>query len=120
MPNIKATWSRIMAEDLKYLGKYFEYSFENDVEKEFIKNNFKIEIIDNNIIYYSLNSKILRKLKLLKLNNDKVQFLIDKILKNSIQSNATNILERLLSMEIAKEIDTQIIKNLMSYIKNSN
>lgn len=116
---LNATWSREMAEDLKYLGQYFEYCFENDIEKNFIEKNFIIEFIDNNIICYSLNSKILRKLKLLKLNNDKVHFLIDKILKNSIVKNTSEILERRLSIEIAREIDKEVIKSLMSYIEDT-
>lgn len=119
MSILKATWTKEMAEDLKYLGQYFEYCFENNNEKLFIENNFIIEYVENKVICYSLNHKILRKLKLLSLNDDKIQFLIDKILKNSIQTDISKIVERRLSMELAREIDKEIIKNLMEYIRET-
>lgn len=113
MSNLKATWTREMAEDLKYFEEYYEYFFENNIEKNFIENNFLVEYVENKVICYSLNHKILRKLKLLSLNNHRTHFLIDKILKNSIQSDISDIFERRLSKELSKEIDKEIIKKLM-------
>ena len=70
-----------------------------------------------------MNSKIKRKIKLLKLNNDELGAILERILEQSKiantediltakLSNTEDILTAKLSKEIAESIDKEIIKNL--------
>jgi hypothetical protein len=97
----------------------FKYECKNIKDKNVIKQNFKVEYESSNIICYSINKTINRKIKLLKINNDKLFVIIDKILKNSIVISIEDYLTYKLSEELAKSIDMSILNNLRGMIKKN-
>jgi len=107
MKPINATWTQRMYEDVKYFG-IFEYKFESKEERKIVERHFNVEHILTDKIYYSIDNKILRKLKLFKISDNEIYKIIQKILDNSTVAN----LSWKLSEELAKEIDKEIIKEL--------
>lgn len=117
---INATWTREMAEDIKYLC-YFEYKFENIAERKIVEDNFNVIYSTKDSIYYSINDKkSRRRIKLLILNKDEISVIVEKILKNSISTSASDLMEMKLSEEISKEIDKEVIKGLRSLSISKN
>lgn len=103
-------------------GKFFEYNFENLLEKLIVEKYFKVEYLDStrSIIYYSIvSTKELRKIKLLLLKQDEISITIQKILNYSKETNVSNLMEWKLSAEIAEDIDREILKSLQDYISTS-
>lgn len=118
---IKATVTREMIDDIKSFHSFyddrmiFEYKYNSEKEKQLIEELFNIYHIEKDSIYYDIGGKQKqRKIKLLILKKDEISELIDKILKNSKTISAENVMEMKLSAEIAKEIDKEILKNLIS------
>jgi len=104
-----------MIQDLKeysLMNSYYKYNFKTKSEKKIIEENFIIECDYLDEIYYQMNSRIIRKLKLLKLNNDNISKILEKIINNSVQVTIDEFMESKLSQEIAKEIDKEIIKKV--------
>ena len=95
-----------------------QYDFDNEYEKLIIERYFNVEYVRTSTICYSMNNKILRRLKLLKLNFDEVSKIIQKIVKNSTPANAQEILEWRLSEELARSIDREILKSLFQYTED--
>lgn len=117
MPPINSTVTRNMVEYLKYIGVFYQYET-NDIKKiNFIIKNFKIELKENNSITFTINSKINRKLKLISIVDNKIKEHIDEIIKNSKRVNTTEFLEKKISLELAAEINKQIIKDLKKHFK---
>lgn len=118
---IKANVTREMVDDIKSFHSFyddrmmFEYKFNSEKEKQLIEKYFDILHIEKDAIYYSIDGKQLqRKIKLLVLKKDEISQLIEKILKNSKTISAESVMEMKLSAEIAKEIDKEILKGLIS------
>ena len=116
MKPINATWTQRMYEDVKYFG-IFEYKFESKEERKIVERNFNVEHILTDKIYYSIDNKILRKLKLFKISDNEIYKIIQKILDNSIVANVSDVLEYKLSEELAKSLDKEILKELFK-LKN--
>ncbi len=112
---IKCALKREQIEDLEiYYGmNYYGYKFNDDSEKEIIERYFNIVYIgrDKNI-YYSYKS--LRHIKLLILKKDELSKILEKIIKGSFTADPQDVLSWKLSEEIAKEIDREIIKSIIS------
>ena len=116
---INATWTREMADDLMNFGKCYLYKFENQKEKEIIEKYFNVELLDVDTIYYSLLTRQeRRKIKLLILEKNEISDIIEKILKNSVVISSSDIMERKISHELAREIDKEILNKLRSYSSN--
>ena len=116
---INATWTREMADDLMNFGKCYQYKFENTKEKEIIEKYFNVEFLDVDTIYYSLLTRQeRRKIKLLILEKNEISDIIEKILKSSVVISSSDIMERKLSHELAREIDKEILNKLRSYSSN--
>jgi hypothetical protein len=107
-----------MAEDLKYFvsNSIFEYKFKDANDKKIIERYFNVEYIGTNKIYYSINIKIMRKIKLFKINQDVIYEIIQKIIDNSTTADIGELFTCKLSEEMAKEIDKEILKDLQNYI----
>lgn len=119
---IKAEWTRQMAEELKYLTSFFLYEGKADqlyrdfiTDRLIIEKYFKIEYLKDNKIFYSITNKILRKIKLLKINDDKVYDIIQRILDNSVTADTSELFQYFLADEMSKSIDNEIMKNLVNY-----
>lgn len=95
---------------------FLQYKFENNLEKQFILNNFIIEYISeyNKEIYFSYQKNTLRKFKLLKLSNSRNSNLIDKILNESRIVDIQDFLTLKYSEEISREIDKEILKKIIN------
>lgn len=98
---MKTTWTVKTVKDSNSRN-YFKYSFENENEKEIIKQNSTIELITDTTIYYYIDNRKLLKIKLLCLINNNFKFIINKILKNSIATNMIEILIEELYLESEK------------------
>lgn len=112
MRPIKATWTREMVDEFKYFG-IFEYKFKNKEEQKIVEKYFDVEYVEKDKIYYSINNKIIRKLKLFKISGNEIYEILQKIRDNSTVANASDILSWKLSEELAKEIDKEILRKLM-------
>lgn len=109
-----------MLQDLseyKFLTSFYKYKFKDKKEQKIIKEIFNVEHDGYNDICYSIDSKIIRKLKLLKINKDKKSILIDKILKSSKLASAEDVIGYKLSDELARKIDKNILNNLLGKLK---
>jgi len=113
---LKVTWTREMLDDLRYFGSTFEYKYENKTDREIVEKHFNSDFTSGDCIYYTLTRKMLRKVKLLVLANDKLAEKLQYIINNSKPADVANLLERKLSEDIAKEIDNRIISDLQQYI----
>ena len=77
-------------------GKFFEYNFENLLEKSIVEKYFNIEHLNStrSIIYYSIaGTKELRKIKLLLLKQDEISIVIQKFLDYSTETNVSDLME---------------------------
>lgn len=107
-------------QDLNIYGSstfIFKYKYNNNKkEKKIINKYFIEEYVNSEYIFYSMNNnlKIIRKLKLLKVNHHKDFFIIEKIIKNSINSDFVEIFENKLADGIAHEIDKKNLKSLFN------
>lgn len=113
--------TRQMIQDIKNFDFYTgikKYKIVNKKEKNIIEKYFKIEDVYNDVYYYSLNDiKIVRKLKLLKFVDDKIYKCVEKIINKSNNITFQEFMENKLAEEIAKEIDTEILNNLLYKLK---
>jgi hypothetical protein len=114
---INASYNKSMVDDLTP-KTYYEYKFESVTEKLLIEKHFKIDHIKDGNIYYFIDNKVLRKIKLLVLSNDYSGKIIQEIMNKSkkIQVgygfDVVQAMEKTLIDELSKEIDKNIIRNL--------
>jgi hypothetical protein len=115
---INANVTKSMVDDLTP-KTYYEYKFENESEKLLIEKHFKIDHLKEDNIYYYIDNQILRKIKLLVLNNDDSGRIIQEIMKKSkkIQIgfgiDMVQAMEKTLVDELTKSIDKDIIRKIM-------
>lgn len=106
-----------MITDLKKLksldSMLYEYKYDNVDETLIISKYFILDYIEGDYIYYMMSEKNLRKVKLLILSRSKISETLKKIMKESVYLSVQEVLENKLSRELAKEIDIDIIRNLM-------
>ena len=95
----------------------YKYKTKNKSEIKFIEQHFCVYFTDLHIIYYSTTDKIVRKIKILSLDNIKLYNKIKKIIKYSTISDIQDVLTAQFSFEISKEIDKYIIGDLMKMYK---
>lgn len=112
---INASVSSKLIDDLKE-KIYYEYKFENDSERLLIEKYFKIDHFKDGNIYYFIDIKVVRKIKLLVINNDESAKIIQEIIKKSKRINAGYGIDMIEAMELAlvdelsKSINNEIIK----------
>ena len=100
----------------KYNWTYYEYKIENDIEKVLIEKYFKIDHFKDGNIYYLIDSKVLRKIKLLVLNNDIFAKIIQdiiiksKIIKTGYGIDMVQAIEKTLIDELTESINKDILK----------
>jgi len=114
---INATWTREMSDDLINMYKSFRYKLENQSEKLILEKYFKIKFTKEEYVYYHiLKKQEIRRLKLLILKEDELSEILKKILDNSELVDDTSIqdMESALIEELSKEINKNIIKNLIN------
>ena len=111
---IKATWTRQMAEDLKYCSGMLEYKYKNKKEIEIIEKYFKSDFTSGDSVYYSMTIKMLRKAKFFILTGGELAEKLKYIINNSKIADIGSLMERKLSEEISKEIDREILRSIMN------
>ena len=105
---IRASWTREMSEDLMIFDKVYEYKFENELEVSIVKKYFKYDCMLNekSLIYFLMDKKILRKIKLLILNEDELSEIFKKIINNSSWTNRPWI------QDLEKDIINALLKEM--------
>jgi len=94
-----------------------KYKFSNNKEKLIIEKYFEIRYLDNDEIYFYINDRILRRIKLLIIEKNESYLLLNDIIKKSKQVNYSIILEldciTKMTNELSKSIDREIMKRLI-------
>lgn len=115
---LNASWSMEAVNDLMVFGKHYEYLYENDIELSVVQNFFRTtkSIRDGNIVYFFMDKKELRKIKLYIISQDEHYELLLKIISNSklIDNPAIYDMEHVLTTELTKSINEKIISRLMN------
>jgi hypothetical protein len=112
---LRSSWSYEIADDFKYFQHYvnfYQYEFENQKELDIIKEHFDIENVFDKNAYYNLDKRALRRIKLLMLKNDELSDILRKIIKNSKEVDSEEYFGSLLSDELAREIDKEIMRKI--------
>lgn len=123
--NINSYVNRQMIEDLEEYKKinsscYYGYKFKNKKDLKFVKDNFISVYENSDIIYFSTNDKIIRKIKLHVLYNDKLGDRLLKVLLKSKLSDYEDIITCQLGEELANVIDLNILRKLKKTYKNNS
>ena len=123
---IKCAVTREMSDDLINLSEsYYEYKFDNDLEKSIIEKYFKIYKVEDENICYFMDKRKARKIKLLVLEQCEFYEILKKIIKNSkfIQRGSgfdfIAELEKTLVDELSNAINKDILAKVMK-LGNSN
>lgn len=103
--------------NFNYLTSFFSYKFKKESEKKIIEKYFSVEFYTYSEVYFSINNKNKRMIKLLRINEDKIYKIIEKIIKKSINVSFDDLITTKLSNEIANEIDTEILNNILHKLK---
>ena len=115
---LNASWSSEAVNDLMAFDKHYEYLYENDIELSVVQNFFRTtkSIRDGNIIYFFMDKKELRKIKLYIISQDEHYELLLKIVSNSklIDNPAIYDMEHVLVDELTRSIDKSILSSLMN------
>jgi hypothetical protein len=111
---LKATWTRQMAEELKYCSDILEYKYENKKDIKLIEKYFKSDFTSSDSIYYTITIKMLRNVKLLMLAEYKLAERLKYIINNSKPADIVSLIEEKLSEEISREIDKEILRKIMN------
>lgn len=96
------------------MNRLYEYKAKSKSEIRFIERHFYVYYKDDSYrIFYSTTDKIIRKLKILSIDNVKLYENLKRIIDKSITPDIQEMLSNHVSLEIAKEIDRNIISDLM-------
>ena len=91
------------------MNNLYKYTANRKSEIKFIESHFYIYFTDFPNIYYSTTDKITRKIKILAIDNVKLYNKINDIVNHSTIADVSEIF----SLELSKEIDKSIMKELM-------
>ena len=94
---------------------FYKYKYDDVDETLIISKYFFIDYIEGDYVYYNMTDKMLRKVKLLIIEQTKLSEKLYKIVKNSIYTTPMDVMERKFSRELADSIDREIIKSLMEF-----
>jgi hypothetical protein len=116
--SVKANLSQITIQDLnKFNNMFYEYKYDDVDETLIIGKYFDLDYIEDDYAYFNITDKMMRKAKLLTLFDSELSKSLIKILSNSVYCSLTDVLERKLSRELAKEINLNIINDLLKLKK---
>lgn len=116
--SVKANLSQITIQDLnKFNNMFYEYKYDDVNETLIIGKYFDLDYIEDDYAYFNITDKMMRKAKLLTLFDSELSKSLIKILSNSVYCSLTDVLEKKLSRELAKEINLNIINDLLKLKK---
>jgi hypothetical protein len=116
--SVKANLSQITIQDLnKFNNMFYEYKYDDVDETLIIGKYFDLDYIEDDYAYFNITDKMMRKAKLLTLFDSELSKSLIKILSNSVYCSLTDVLEKKLSRELAKEINLNIINDLLKLKK---
>ena len=84
-----------------------------------IHKYFKVELIDDKIVYLSYDQKTKRRLKLSIIKNDEDSIIIKKIIVEAKQAGFDEYIELKMVKDLSKEIDKKILEDFIrdNYLK---
>lgn len=116
--SVKANLSQNAIQDLnKFNNMFYEYKYDDVNETLIIGKYFDLDYIEDDYAYFNITDKMMRKAKLLTLFDSELSKSLIKILSNSVYCSLTDVLEKKLSRELAKEINLNIINDLLKLKK---
>jgi len=100
----------------EYNSDIFEYKNNDDEDVVFIKKHFDYlkSFSEGDYVYFRVSKQVIRKIKLLIIQNSDDYKVYERILNNSKNVSHEDILSNSLSRELARSIDNEILEKLRS------